>query len=91
MSSYELNRIMWDFHHNPKALELFQHDSNQALKDYELSESERSAIIDGNQIKILEEGGHSLLTLFFVRKMGKLGYYDHALNHDVNTIHLRYG
>ncbi|MCH7589219.1 MAG: hypothetical protein IIC78_14475 [Chloroflexi bacterium] len=91
MSAYDLNRLMFEVHHQDDLAAKFREDPDDLFKHFDLTESEREALQSVDQIRILKLGGHSLLTLFFVRKNGTLTDFDHAVTHDVEGLELRYG
>jgi len=91
MSAYEMNKLMFDAHHNSGLIDEFKQNPDSLLARYELTDSEKEALRSVDQLEILRRGGHTLLTLLFVRKNGILSDFDHAVSHDVNPIKLRYG
>ena len=91
MSAYELNRLMFEAHHNRGLIDEFKRNPETLLARYELSDSEKEALRSVDQVGILRQGGHSLLTLLFIRRNGVLSDFDHAVSHDVAPIKLRYG
>ena len=91
MSAYEMNRLMFDAYHHPKLIDEFKLNPDSLLARYELTDSEKKVLRIVDQLGILKQGGHSLLTLIFTRRNGALSNFDHAVSHEADTIKLRYG
>jgi hypothetical protein len=67
MSSYHLNRFLFDLKMDGEAYERATGDLDRALRRYELSAEEAEAIKQGDPRKLRQLGAHGMLALYVLR------------------------
>jgi hypothetical protein len=67
MSSYELNRFLFDLKMNPAALKRAAEDLDGALRSYDLSAEENEALRAGDPRKLRQLGAHGMVALYILR------------------------
>jgi hypothetical protein len=67
MSSYHLNRFLFDLKMDGEAYERATSDLDRALGRYELSAEETAAIKQGDPRKLRQLGAHGMLALYVLR------------------------
>ena len=67
MSSYHLNRFLFDLKINESILKQALNNLNEAMSQYELSGEEREALITGDPRKLRQLGAHGMLSLYIMR------------------------
>ena len=61
MSTYEVNKICYRVHHDPKFLEEFRADPRRATEGTVLTEEERAALLSGDVATLSRLGAHDFL------------------------------
>jgi hypothetical protein len=67
MSSYHLNRFLFDLKMKPDALKQAEGNLADALNRYELSAEERDALKAGDPRRLCQLGAHGMLALYIMR------------------------
>jgi hypothetical protein len=67
MSSYELNRFLFDLKMNPTAVKCAGDNLDEALHSYDLSSEEKEALRAGDPRKLRQLGAHGMLALYILR------------------------
>ena len=67
MSSYQLNRFLFDLKMDGEAHERATSDLDRALERYELTGEEKQAIRQGDPRKLRQLGAHGMLALYVLR------------------------
>ena len=67
MSSYELNRFLFDLKMKPTALERAREDLDETLRSYDLSSGEKEALRAGDPRKLRQLGAHGMVALYILR------------------------
>jgi hypothetical protein len=67
MSSYHLNRFLFDLKMNPDALKQAESNLDGALDHYELAPEERDALKAGDPRRLRQLGAHGMLALYIMR------------------------
>jgi hypothetical protein len=67
MSSYELNRFLFDLKMNPTALERAAEDLDATLRSYDLSAEEKEALRGRDPRKLRQLGAHGMVALYILR------------------------
>jgi hypothetical protein len=67
MSSYNLNRLLFDFKMDPDVLKRAETDLDGVMRRYELSAEEREALKAGDPRKLRQLGAHGMLALYILR------------------------
>lgn len=67
---FELQRLLWDLRHNPDLAAAAKADPEAVLERYELDESERLAVVDGDVAALLALGANPLLVYFGALELG---------------------
>ena len=67
MSSYHLNRFLFDLKMDAEAYERATSDVDRALGRYELTAEEKEAIKQGDPRKLRQLGAHGMLALYVLR------------------------
>jgi len=67
MSSYHLNRFLFDLKMNGGVLKHAAADLNAAIGQYELTSEEREALKAGDPRKLRQLGAHGMLALYILR------------------------
>jgi len=67
MSSYHLNRFLFDLKMNEGLLKKAQSDLQVAAAEYDLTAEERGALIAGDPRKLRQLGAHGMLALYIMR------------------------
>lgn len=67
MSSYHLNRFLFDLKMNGEVFESASRDLGATLSRYDLSSEEREALKAGDPKKLRQLGAHGMLSLYIMR------------------------
>ena len=67
MSSYHLNRFLFDLKMDNEICERAKSDLSRALGRYELTDEEKQAIKQGDPRKLRQLGAHGMLALYILR------------------------
>lgn len=67
MSSYHLNRFLFDLKINPQALKQAESGLDSAISQYELTSEEREALKAGDPRRLRQLGAHGMLALYILR------------------------
>jgi hypothetical protein len=67
MSSYELNRFLFDLKMNPAALEGAAADLEKGMSHYELGDEEKRGLREGDPRRLRQLGAHGMLALYILR------------------------
>jgi len=67
MSSYNLNRLLFDFKMAPDILKRAEVDLDGVMSGYELSVEERAALKAGDPRQLRQLGAHGMLALYILR------------------------
>ena len=67
MSSYHLNRFLFDLKLNEQSYKQALANLDGALNNYELSSDEKQAIKDGDPRRLRQLGAHGMLALYIMR------------------------
>jgi hypothetical protein len=67
MSSYHLNRFLFDLKMNPQALKQAESGLDSAISQYELTAEEREALKTGDPRRLRQLGAHGMLALYILR------------------------
>ena len=67
MSSYHLNRFLFDLKMNESVFKRAQGDLTEAMGQYDLTAEEREALIAGDPRKLRPLGAHGMLALYVMR------------------------
>jgi len=67
MSSYHLNRFLFDLKMNEQGYQEALSDLKDAMGRYDLNPEEREALISGDPRKLRQLGAHGMLALYVMR------------------------
>jgi hypothetical protein len=67
MSSYHLNRFLFDLKMNEAALEKASTDLDAAMSEYDLTTEEKAALSSGDPRKLRPLGAHGMVSLYILR------------------------
>jgi hypothetical protein len=67
MSSYHLNRFLFDLKMNEQTLKQAAADLDRAINCYELTAEEREALKAGDPRRLRQLGAHGMLALYILR------------------------
>lgn len=67
MSSYDLNRFLFDLKMSEATLRQALADPHKAMSQYDLSAEEREALIAGDPRRLRQLGTHGMLALYVMR------------------------
>ncbi len=67
MSSYQLNRFLFDLKMDAEAYERATNDLDRALARYELTTEEKDALKQGDPRRLRQLGAHGMLALYVMR------------------------
>ncbi|MGH7844801.1 MAG: hypothetical protein ACREQW_06500 [Candidatus Binatia bacterium] len=67
MSSYHLNRFLFDLKMNESVLEHAMGNLQATVKEYELTEEEREALSSHDPRRLRRLGAHGMLALYIMR------------------------
>lgn len=67
MSSYHLNRFLFDLKMSPEALKQAEGNLRAAIDRYELTAEEKEALAAGDPRKLRQLGAHGMLALYIMR------------------------
>ena len=67
MSSYDLNRFLFDLKMNPSALDDALADLEGAISRYALGDEEKKALREGDPRRLRHLGAHGMLALYILR------------------------
>ncbi|HXG52558.1 MAG TPA: hypothetical protein VNN77_14275 [candidate division Zixibacteria bacterium] len=67
MSSYHLNRLLFDIKMNEQVLRRALDDLDAVMADYDLSEQEKEALRSGDPRKLRQLGAHGMIALYILR------------------------
>jgi hypothetical protein len=67
MSSYHLNRFLFDLKMNEQTLKQAAADLDRAINGYELTAEEREALKAGDPRRLRQLGAHGMLALYIMR------------------------
>jgi hypothetical protein len=67
MSSYHLNRLLFDLKMSEPVLKRAQADLKSIMNEYELSTDERNALSAGDPRRLRQLGAHGMIALYILR------------------------
>ena len=67
MSSYHLNRFLFDLKMNESTLKQARSNLHEAMSQYDLSPEEKEALSAGDPKRILQSGAHGMLALYIMQ------------------------
>jgi hypothetical protein len=67
MSSYHLNRFLFDLKMNEAVLEKASTDLDAAMSEYDLTTEEKAALSSGDPRKLRPLGAHGMVSLYILR------------------------
>jgi hypothetical protein len=67
MSSYHLNRFLFDLKMNQSVLEKASTDLNAVMSEYDLTTEEKVALSSGDPRKLRPLGAHGMVSLYILR------------------------
>ena len=67
MSSYHLNRFLFDLKMNQSVLEKASTDLNAVMSEYDLTTEEKAALSSGDPRKLRPLGAHGMVSLYILR------------------------
>lgn len=67
MSSYHLNRFLFDLKMNEVVLEKASTDLDAAMSEYDLTTEEKAALSSGDPRKLRPLGAHGMVSLYILR------------------------
>jgi hypothetical protein len=67
MSSYHLNRFLFDLKMNEAVLEKASTDLDDAMSEYDLTTEEKAALSSGDPRKLRPLGAHGMVSLYILR------------------------
>jgi hypothetical protein len=67
MSSYHLNRFLFDLKMNESAFKQGLANLNEAMEPYNLTQEEREALSTGDPRRLRQLGAHGMLALYIMR------------------------
>jgi len=67
MSSYHLNRFLFDLKMNESVLQQAIGNLQETVKEYELTEEEREALSSRDPRRLRQLGAHGMLALYILR------------------------
>jgi hypothetical protein len=67
MSSYELNRFLFELKMDPSALGEARDDFEKAISRYRLGGEEKQALREGDPRRLRQLGAHGMLALYILR------------------------
>jgi hypothetical protein len=67
MSSYHLNRLLFDLKMSEPVLKRAQADLKTVMEEYELSAEERDALSSGDPRRLRQLGAHGMIALYILR------------------------
>ena len=67
MSSYKLNRFLFDLKMNPPVLKRALADLEEAMNHYGLGDEEQKALREGDPRRLRQLGAHGMLALYILR------------------------
>ena len=67
MSSYHLNRFLFDLKMNEAVLEKASSDLDAAMSEYDLTTEEKAALSSGDPRKLRPLGAHGMVSLYILR------------------------
>ncbi len=67
VSSYHLNRFLFDLKMSERALSRAQANLEQAMEQYALTGEEKQALRSGDPKRLRQLGGHGMLSLYIMR------------------------
>jgi hypothetical protein len=67
MSSYHLNRLLFDLKMSEPVLKRAQADLKSLMDEYDLSAEEREALSSGDPRRLRQLGAHGMIALYILR------------------------
>jgi hypothetical protein len=67
MSSYHLNRLLFDLKMSEPVLKRAQADLKSVMNEYELTDEERDALSSGDPRRLRQLGAHGMIALYILR------------------------
>jgi len=67
MSSYHLNRFLFDLKMNEGVLKRASSDLQETVKEYELTQEENDAVYSRDPRRLRQLGAHGMLALYIMR------------------------
>lgn len=67
MSSYDLNRFLFDLKMNEETLKTALADLTRVMERYDLTAEEKEALVAGDPRKLRQLGAHGMLALYIMR------------------------
>ncbi|HWP24310.1 MAG TPA: hypothetical protein VNM15_09070 [Candidatus Binatia bacterium] len=67
MSSYHLNRLLFDLKMSDAVFKRAQNDLTSVMNDYDLSAEEREALQSGDPRRLRQLGAHGMVALYILR------------------------
>jgi hypothetical protein len=73
MSSYHLNRLLFDLKMSEPVLKRAQADLKSVMDEYDLSAEERAALSSGDPRRLRQLGAHGMIALYILRLNPEFG------------------
>lgn len=67
MSSYHLNRLLFDLKMNEAVLKRATADLSSVINEYDLTAEEREALLSGDPRRLRPLGAHGMISLYILR------------------------
>jgi hypothetical protein len=67
MSSYHLNRLLFDLKMNEAVLRRATGDLSSVMNEYDLTAEEREALLSGDPRRLRPLGAHGMISLYILR------------------------
>ena len=67
MSSYHLNRLLFDLKMNDSVLKRATADMKSVMNDYDLTPEEKEALLSGDPRRLRPLGAHGMISLYILR------------------------
>ncbi|HEU4340581.1 MAG TPA: hypothetical protein VFU31_03330 [Candidatus Binatia bacterium] len=67
MSSYHLNRLLFDLKMNDSVLKRATADLKSLMSDYDLTAEEKEALLSGDPRRLRPLGAHGMISLYILR------------------------
>lgn len=67
MSSYHLNRLLFDLKMNDSVLKRATADLKSIMNDYDLTSEEKEALLSGDPRRLRPLGAHGMISLYILR------------------------
>jgi hypothetical protein len=82
MSAYQVTRVSWDLEHVPGVAERFEADPDALLREYDLTETERAAIIARDAAPLLAGGANAISVRNLMALLGSATSLMYSTSHN---------